>query len=641
MLERSKTYIVVPDELFSDNFAADVGYLLQRCEQVTTETVAEAQVFIGLGDPTEWPDLGTSPVDLVNAYVWIESFLSQDAYRTAVEKIPHATFLHGREGIQELIRILEQQGIIDVETPTDPLAEDAFFRLKGDYLHQLDQEIEAMTASPSNLETAGRVLLERVAGSAGTYEFDDLSNAAMTALAEVGDGPLAPDTVEAVLRTLGEALEEELERYNQRVETLLPALIELDVRQRVLVLADDPLLANQMKFALSHSRMQTVLHPDPAEILDALHAIQPDLLLVQSVMGHFDGLDLASYIRTIKRFEALPIVALMNDMSEAAVSRAIRCGVDAWLSIPVSAANVALSVLNQLRRVETARKLGGRDGLTGLYTKEAMLDRLQGDISRVSRAGQQIAVVLVRITSTSSPRLDFLEIANSAKRVFRRSDLIARYNEATLAVVLPGIDARSIVAVLSRFRKVIGDSIPFEIAATLADGSVSPEGLLADVEIRLSQVLGGKTEAAVGLIQKDEEAEAKARVVPRILIADTDEAIVNLLRFFCAREGFEVSDVRNGTDTLAFLEQAETEGRLPDVLVMETFLPGIDGFQILEKVQTDFGHRVAVIMLSVRPSEERVSKAFQMGATDFVAKPFKVPEVIARIRNGLIRTSAV
>jgi two-component system, OmpR family, response regulator VicR len=179
-----------------------------------------------------------------------------------------------------------------------------------------------------------------------------------------------------------------------------------------------------------------------------------------------------------------------------------------------------------------------------------------------------------------------------------------------------------------------------EIAATVADGTATPDGLVADVENRLTRVLSGVKEGAIG-VYEPEPSQKTGRSAPKVLIADTDEAIVNLLRFFCAREGFEVDDVRTGTDTISYLERAQEEDALPQVLVLETFLPGIDGFQILEKVQEEFGSRISVIMISVSPSEERVSNAFKMGATDFVAKPFRVPEIIARIRNGLVRTCAL
>lgn len=634
---QSKIFLLGPGSASAEEPSEHLRLLYRRVGGATTADPGLAQYIIGIGDPASWPDIELSQSDALAVYAWFEQLVSADTYHSVVERLPQTVFLHGKEGVSELLRILEQSGAIDVEEQGDPLAEDVFFRLKGDYLHQLEQELADFRGTGDGNPEILR-MLERVAGSAGTYEFDQLSSMATHALAKLEGAELDGEGQQALVLGLVEALSDELEQYKQQVEALLPSLIELDVRQRVLVLADDRPIANQMKFALSHSRMQTVLHQNPAEILDVLHEIQPDLLLVQQSMAHFDGLDLASHIRQFDRFAALPILALLDRASEEAVSRAIRCGVDAWLSLPVSAANVALSVLNLLRRVEIAQKLGGRDGLTGLYTKEAMIDRLQGDLHRVSRSGQQIAVVLVRVTGSESMRTDFLEVSNTAKQIFRRSDLLARYNEATLAVVLPGIDARSIVTVLSRFRKMMGDRVSFELATTIADGSATPEALLADVEIRLSQVLGGRADAAVGVLRKIKES--RGRVVPRILIADTDEAIINLLRFFCAREGFDVDDVRNGTDTLSYLEKADLEDRLPEVLVLESFLPGVDGFQILEKVRTEYGNRIAVIMLSVRPSEERVAKAFNMGATDFIAKPFRVPETIARIRNGIIRSAA-
>jgi DNA-binding response OmpR family regulator len=160
------------------------------------------------------------------------------------------------------------------------------------------------------------------------------------------------------------------------------------------------------------------------------------------------------------------------------------------------------------------------------------------------------------------------------------------------------------------------------------------------VENRLALVMSGAQESTIGFLRVDEKTRKK-RAAPKVLIADTDEAIVNLLRFFCAREGFEVDNVGTGNDALDYLMKAREQDELPGVVVLEAFLPGMDGFQVLEKIQTEFQNRVSVIMLSVRPSEERVSKAFEMGAMDFIAKPFRVPEIIARIRNGIIRTCAV
>ena len=128
---------------------------------------------------------------------------------------------------------------------------------------------------------------------------------------------------------------------------------------------------------------------------------------------------------------------------------------------------------------------------------------------------------------------------------------------------------------------------------------------------------------------------------PRVLLVDTDEAILQLLRFFCAREGFEVLEAQDGQAALEVMDRASAGEALPDAVGLEAHLPGLDGFQVLEAIQERFGARVSVLMMSVQHSGERAARAFRLGAVDFVGKPFSVPEVIARIRNALVRAGAL
>jgi len=621
----------------------EVDALKERCHSAVSQTPDKAAYIVGLGEVVSWPQIDASKLESRSVYVWFEAFVEQSEYEAVIQRLGRVVFLHGSQGLDELVTLLEEGGVLSAGYRTDPLADDAFFRLKGDYLFQLRDEVaetvEKLQEEDADYLQTWQKLVDHVAGSAGAYEFAKLSVVAEEAYSKYRDRGFTSAALKKVRERLETAIAEEFETYNRQVEACLPKPVEIDVRQRVLALVDDTTITNQLRFALSHSRIEVECRNNPVEILPALHLLQPDILIIQQQLQHFDGLDLAAQLRNTEQFEALPILVLLRETSEPTLTRAIRGGVDGWLAIPFSAANIALSVLNLLRRVEVARQLGGRDPLTGLYTKEAMVDRLRGDLSRVQRSGQQLAVLLIQLTHTDSPRSAFLDVANAANKIFRQSDLLARYNEATLAVVLPGIDMRTILSVVNRFRAAFQAVHPCAMAATISDGTAEPEALLADVETRLSHVLKGATEHAIGSLRTDPKRKA-ATISPRILIADTDEAIVNLLRFFCAREGFEVQDVRTGTDTMEFLEKAREADTLPDVLVLEAFLPGIDGFQILERVSTEFGNRVSVIMLSVHPSEERVSKALQLGAIDFVAKPFRVPEIIARIRNALIRTWA-
>jgi two-component system phosphate regulon response regulator PhoB len=145
----------------------------------------------------------------------------------------------------------------------------------------------------------------------------------------------------------------------------------------------------------------------------------------------------------------------------------------------------------------------------------------------------------------------------------------------------------------------------------------------------------------VGRCAARPEEETTRGHAPRILLVDNDEAILTLLTFFCEREGFVVEIARDGLAAIEALETAARTNTAPDLVIMEAYLPGVDGFSVLRKIQADFGARVSVMMLTIQRNEERIAKAFNLGAADFVAKPFSVPEVIARIKNILLRSGAL
>jgi PleD family two-component response regulator len=609
--------------------------LLHKLSEISTPSPESAVIIIYLSDQHEW-NLPEFPLDTKQRLlVWFDAFQDAAVYRAAVNTVPNMTFYHGTDGITELTCYLESLIGIEAGYHKDPLADDVFLRMRGEYLSGIEDAVESGTADREHsIDEFGEALLEMVSGSAGTYDFMNLSAVADAALSQTTEG-IQPD-YRFFVDALRSAMQADRDLYMQQIESRLPTAIELSVRQRVLVISEDPIIVNQLQFALCHSRMETTFLDNPGALLETLKTIQPDILVLEHSFEHFDGMDIAAYVRTLEPFLAMPILALLRDDSEKSITRAIRVGVDSWLSIPFSAANVALSVLNLLSRVELSRKLGGRDNLTGLYTKEALLDRLEQELSRVSRSGQQIAFMLIHIRNSEAPRVDFLTLVDVAKRVFRRSDILARFNEATLAVVLPGINPRTMLTISDRLRQVLDQRLEIETAVSISDGNAHPAALMADGETRLTRALGGSREVSLG-IYETQTPPAKASQVPTVLIADTDEAIINLLSFFCVREGFKVSDVRNGTDLLNHLTACREREEMPDLLILESFLPGIDGFQILERIQSDLGSSIAVIMMSVRPSEERVAKAFKLGAIDFVAKPFRVPEMVARIRNGLGR----
>lgn len=115
----------------------------------------------------------------------------------------------------------------------------------------------------------------------------------------------------------------------------------------------------------------------------------------------------------------------------------------------------------------------------------------------------------------------------------------------------------------------------------------------------------------------------------RILIAEDEARIASFVEKGLRAAGFSVTVAADGRTALA---QAET-GQF-DLMVLDVGLPGLDGFDILETLRGE-GNRIAVIVLTARDSAADTLRGLEGGANDYMAKPFRFDELLARVRLRL------
>jgi two-component system, OmpR family, alkaline phosphatase synthesis response regulator PhoP len=121
-----------------------------------------------------------------------------------------------------------------------------------------------------------------------------------------------------------------------------------------------------------------------------------------------------------------------------------------------------------------------------------------------------------------------------------------------------------------------------------------------------------------------------------ILIVDDEEDILELIRYNLAKEGYKILCAATGE---AGLTMAKT--KLPDLIVLDLMLPGIDGIEVCKilKANSKTGH-IPILMLTAKGEDSDVVTGLEVGAVDYVIKPFSPKVLIARIRS-LIRRKAV
>ena len=118
-----------------------------------------------------------------------------------------------------------------------------------------------------------------------------------------------------------------------------------------------------------------------------------------------------------------------------------------------------------------------------------------------------------------------------------------------------------------------------------------------------------------------------------ILVVDDEPRMIKFIRMNLELEGYRVSGATDGFEALKKVRE-----ELPDLVLLDVMMPGMDGFETLERIR-EFSN-VPVIMLTVRADEEDKVRGLELGADDYVTKPFSPRELSSRIKAVLRRVEA-
>ncbi|MFH1262770.1 MAG: response regulator [Pseudomonadota bacterium] len=122
----------------------------------------------------------------------------------------------------------------------------------------------------------------------------------------------------------------------------------------------------------------------------------------------------------------------------------------------------------------------------------------------------------------------------------------------------------------------------------------------------------------------------------RVLIVEDHPDIVEIVRYNLEREGFQVSWAKDGEEGLKKI-MAER----PDLLLLDLMLPKMSGFDVCKTLRSEVGTRsLPVVMLTAKGEEVDIVRGLELGADDYVTKPFKPKELLARVRAVLRRSDA-
>jgi two-component system response regulator MtrA len=114
----------------------------------------------------------------------------------------------------------------------------------------------------------------------------------------------------------------------------------------------------------------------------------------------------------------------------------------------------------------------------------------------------------------------------------------------------------------------------------------------------------------------------------RVLVVDDDQALSEMLGIVLRAEGYEALFCEDGSKAQAIFQETK-----PDLILLDLMLPGVDGIEVCKQIRSESG--VPIVMLTARGDTLDIVKGLESGADDYIVKPFKPKELVARIKARL------
>ena len=231
---------------------------------------------------------------------------------------------------------------------------------------------------------------------------------------------------------------------------------------RIMVVDDDPHLAEMYSTILQEAGMVTMTVNDPMQALAPLKEFKPDLILTDMYMPGCNGMELAKVIRQIGASFSIPIVYLSSETDTDKQFYALRMGGDEFLTKPINPEHLVTAVAVRAERMKIIRSFMVRDSMTGLFNHTATNEQLEAAIAEARSNGRNLCYATIdadrfkQINDTyGHPAGDkvLVTLSRLLRQRLRKSDIVGRLGGEEFAAILPDCDISTAVSLLDEIRE--------------------------------------------------------------------------------------------------------------------------------------------------------------------------------------------
>ena len=411
----------------------------------------------------------------------------------------------------------------------------------------------------------------------------------------------------------------------------------------ILIIDDDVELLELLERVLREYGYEILITSEPEEGLRILERNKVDLILLDVILPNIDGFLLFEKIREFDFQE--PIIFLSGKTNVDDKVKGLELGADDYITKPFDMKELRARIERVLEKHNNYKNRIIKDQLTDAYTKSYFHERAQEEKERFNRGDKRFSIAFLDlddfkdINDTYGHLVGDEVLKGFAQFLYqnlRKIDQVYRFGGDEFLVLFPETNAQEAHYVLQRLKEKFDSNftnlnLEQEIEVDFSSGIAAIQERSEDIEDLLrkaDQALYDVKQSGKGTVKITSQGK-EARVKKKILIMDDENVIVDLVRTRLSSLGYNIIYSNNGKEGIKLAQEQE-----PELIILDLMMPKVNGFEVIRQLKEREKTRpIKIIVLSSKQSDKDIDRSFELGADDYLSKPFSLAELENRVKR--------
>lgn len=424
----------------------------------------------------------------------------------------------------------------------------------------------------------------------------------------------------------------------------------------ILMVDDDTSFLMYVKEQLELIGWYVVAMTNPEKAMRSFYDVRPDCVVIDTCMNEKSGFEVLEFLKQKLKQQFISIVMVSVDSTKEMRMKSFEMGADDFIHKPFDLDELIVRIKRQLERKKQIDELILLDELTHVYNRKYLQQAYAQVQSEWMRTEYSYCLSILdldffkKVNDTYGHLVGdevLKEFAQLLKRDTRMRDIVVRYGGEEFIILFPKTTVQEAYDVLNRLREsfsqhVFQQEVPFSCTFSAGVTEIKDTEKPVEYWIKLADqaLYEAKRKGRNRVECADELKVIEPQKVIKIAIVDDDPIIRTVIADILKKFSLDPK-VKLETETFKDGEtfiHSNWHQDAPCLVVLDGIMPKMDGLEVLTNLRSKKdSNRYKVLMLTSRKEKKDIAKALQLGADDYMTKPFKFKEITGRIEKMIKR----